>query len=410
MSIFTDESEMQNWLEEKFLEIEGLNDLIINIKDIENFNPTTSSSHKIKNSYTKSLDALYINEVISHNKNISLTKGEALKPDTIAYAVEKESIVIIELKNFANATRQAGTELIAYAGEIKSSLSYLSDGEIVNVIISPSWPTLLKHYIFNNIVWQNKYILCLEPVETSEGVALRIIDIDKLDIEESPGKFCEDHLAGYHICLYDDTQQTKNPTPTQLHNYFDLMVESMNAIATKGEKINSHGFAFLSKELIGPGLSPYYISLVNVAPFKSIERILHMDDFDDYQKLPDIIKKYINIYTEFSPDGHGGCIETLADTGIDILNNICTPRYEGYTSWSVIKSEMISKWEPKYFVSWGIFKELMMDELSQQYKNGNYSARSSSPEIGYKLIENAIDENYVYFELAHMTEYLDDNF
>ena len=410
MSIFTDESEMQEWLEERFLEIEGLNDLIINIEDINNYKPSTPSSLKIKNSYIKSIEALYINEVISHNKNISLTKGELLKPDTIAYSVEKESIVIIELKNFANATRQAGTELIAYAGEMKSSLSYLSDGEIVNVIISPSWPTLLKHYIFNNMVWQNKYILCLEPVETSEGVALKIIDIDKLDIEKSPEKFCEEHLAGYHICLYDDTQQTKCPSPTHLHNHLDLMIESMNAIATKGEKINGHGFAFLSKEIIGPGLSPYYISIVNVAPFKSIERIFHLNDFDGYQNLPEIIKKYIGIYTEYAPDGHGGCLETLADTGIEILSNICTPRNEGYTTWSIIKSEIINNWEPKYFVSWGIFKELMMDELSHHYKNGNYSAKSSSPEIGYDIIEKAIDYNYTYFELANMSEYFNDNF
>lgn len=406
MSIFTDESEMQTWLEEKFLEIEGLNELIINIEEIENYEPHNSSSQKIKNSYTKSLDALNINEVISHNKNISLTKGETLKPDTIAYSVEKESIVIIELKNFANATRQAGTELIAYAGEIKSSLSYLSDGDIINVIISPSWPTLLKHYIFNNIVWQNKYILCLEPVELGQDVALRIIDIDTLDIEESPGKFCEEHLAGYHICLYDDTQQTENPSETKLHNYLDLMIESMNAIATKGEKINGHGFAFLSKEIIGYGLSPYYISMVNIAPFKSIERILHLEDFDGYDNLPEIIKKYINIYTEYDPDGHGGCLDTLTDTGNKILENICTPRVEGYTTWSEIKSAMMTHWQPKYFVSWGIFNELMMEELYQQYQNGNYSAKSSCPEIGYDIINNAIDNSYSYIELSHMSEFL----
>lgn len=60
-------------------------------------------------------------------------------------------------------------------------------------------------------------------------------------------------------------------------------------MATTGEKMNTHGFAFLRS---GTCLSPYFITLVNAAPFKSIERILHSNDIESYNDLPLIEKKY----------------------------------------------------------------------------------------------------------------------
>lgn len=63
----------------------------------------------------------------------------------------------------------------AYAGELKSHLPFISDVDIIHVVISPHWPTLLRHFIFNEIFWMQRNILCLEPYKKeNDQVQLRV--------------------------------------------------------------------------------------------------------------------------------------------------------------------------------------------------------------------------------------------
>src|SRR5689334_14728819 len=80
-------------------------------------------------------------------------------------------------------SRQAGTEAGAYAGELRSHLPFLSDGDVVNVLISSVWPTLLRHYVAHEILWIGRKVLCLEPVEVGESHSLKIVE---------PARFTDD--------------------------------------------------------------------------------------------------------------------------------------------------------------------------------------------------------------------------
>ena len=331
MSVFQNEKEMQEWLEKKFSVIEGLSEIIYNVDDIKHYVPKNLSEEKIKQTFLYCLESLSINELLTKNENISSTKGDSLNPDIFAYAPETQSLVIIELKNSSGATREAGTELSAYAGEIKSALSYLSDGEVINVIISPFWPTLLKHHLYNNIFWQDKNTICLEPFLLDGDIWLKVIDVSVLVQADIPSQFSEEHLGGYHICLYDHSQYEVPRPPSKLHQNSRLMKASVSAIATKGEKMGSHGFAFLSR---GTLLSPYFITVVNAAPFKSIERILHSSEINSYFDLPLIERKILDIYLEYSPEGHGSGVNALYDTARSLLKHICSPAPEAFNAWS----------------------------------------------------------------------------
>jgi|GEM_PF-951392 len=404
MAIFVNESEMQAWMEDQLKDVEGLSELIINTEEVDDFIPSNTPEQKIKDSFTSCISGLYLTEVISKNENISNKKGDILKPDLLAYSPEKEAIVIIELKNFAGTTREAGTEISAYSAEIKSSLECLSDGDIISVIVSPSWPTLIKHHLYNSIVWQNKNVLCLEPVIHEGKISLKVIDIKLLVQGSSAEKFSDQQLAGYTICLYDDTQQSNNPQPTELHKHLNLMMASVDNISTKGEKINSHGFAFLSKEIIGYGLSPYFIHVINVAPFKCLERIMHSSEISHYNDLPSITKKYVDIYMEYSPYGYGACLNNLLNSSFTFLEHVCSPRVEGLTTWDRINAELESNWEPLYFTSWGIFKDLTVSKLNEEYKNGNTHLNLNSVELGLNVVREAIDFDHQYIELQALHE------
>lgn len=403
MSFFKNEKAMQIWLEDKLDKVDGLIEIIDNVQEIIDYTPENISEVKIKKSYLHCLQSLYLHESLTKDENISSTKGDSLRPDILAYAPETQSLVIIELKNQGGATREAGTELSAYASEIKSSLSYLSDGDIVNVIISPCWPPLLKHHIYNNVFWQGKNTICLEPIKKNNEILLKIVDISLFVQSELPAKISEEHLGGYHICLYDDSQYLKERPETKLPQYLSLIKTSISSMATTGEKMNTHGFAFLRS---GTCLSPYLITLVNAAPFKSIERILHSNNIESYDDLPLIEQKILDVYLEHSPEGHGFSLDSLYNSGIHLLQNVCSPTPEGFTSWSEMKEEIMSSHEIIYFDSWGVFKEIAISKLSEKYKVREFDIDLNNVDLGFEVINEIIDKDYQFID----PQYLHDSF
>ncbi|HIF5971469.1 TPA: hypothetical protein ACX3GO_004515 [Vibrio parahaemolyticus] len=150
--MFENEKEMQAVLS-NFLQKSGsLSEIIEPIMEEKNF---TFEYEKIISSYKYCIDHLVDNAIISEEKNISIFENEELKPDFLLYS-PMEAFVLIELKNNVSASRQAGTELIAYSNTLKSNFSFMSDDEVILVIISTKWNTLLSNYLFNEIVWQQK--------------------------------------------------------------------------------------------------------------------------------------------------------------------------------------------------------------------------------------------------------------
>lgn len=406
MSIFKNENDMQSWLENEMEDIEGLGSLLFDIESIENYEPRNEVELKIKNSYLHCLPSLYLAEIITKNQNISSSSGDVLKPDILAYGIERESLILIELKNLSGATREAGTELAAYSGELKGYLSHLSDGDIMNVIISTFWPTLLKHYVFNNIVWQNKNMICLEPCVVENKIVLKPLDLKILLQAETPQKFASEHLCGYHICLYDHSQNSTNRAPTKLHGQIEVIKASIARMAAEGEKANSHGFLILTEEINGYGNAPYMITLVNAAPLSSIERYFHSDEIKTYKDLPFIGQKIYDIVTYYEPLGLGANTSKIFTSGKPYLKKICTPNIESINPWTILRQEINNGiTEAIYFESWGVFKEKSMEILFNKYQNGDYDFTLNSIELGFEVIEELIDEQYEFIRLPALRKY-----
>ncbi|EAN9129179.1 hypothetical protein EQV89_26300, partial [Salmonella enterica] len=97
--IFSNESEMQKWLESELEKHRGLLSVIDNENEIRNFDAKSIAEKKIQDSFTLCMDNLESLHVISADKNISVDKKDKLRPDVVAYSIDRNSLVIMELKN-----------------------------------------------------------------------------------------------------------------------------------------------------------------------------------------------------------------------------------------------------------------------------------------------------------------------
>lgn len=397
-SIFKNEREMQDWLCDCLNNIYGLSELIINLDDFTNFNPETAIEEKIKDSFIYCIDSLHITHLVTEDENISLDEKESLNPDFLLYAPETDSVVFVELKNQKNATREAGTELSAYISEVKSQLPFLSEGEIVRVIISPEWPVLLRHYVINEIFWLGRKVICLEPFDYNGTTQLRIIDIHSLTKDNIELKFCNQHFGGYHICMYDYNVYDKN----RFDKYLEQMRTALAIMANKGESQLSHGFAFLWKDT-GSSLTPYIITLLNVASFNLIERAFH----DENYYPPEITRKFIEIIKEYNPEGHGKSLDEISKSGEKYLRVFCSPRSEVFSTWDDLKDAIDRRANPLIaFSSWGIIRELYEKKLINSYLEGKIDTKIDDPSLGLELVNELIDPDYEFIDLAHC--YIDD--
>lgn len=395
--MFDKEKDMQAWLSKELETAEGLSELIAEFDD--NTDGKSDAETKIINGYSHCYKSLHINEVISEDENISLKQGDILRPDFLLYAAETESVVVLELKNIANPTRQAGTELGAYASEIKSYLPFISDADIVNVVISREWPTLLRHYLFNEIFWLQRNILCLEPyIQGNETIKLRVLPPSKLVEDNVSLMLSERHLGGYQLCLYDDGLYTGG-SRERLDNHIEQMRTAIAAMAIKGNAQNNHGFAFLWKDYRSFSLAPYSITILNFAPFQSLERFLHGPN-DEPCDVSEITDRFIKLVGEYNPIGHGQSLEQLVDYGERYLESICSPRAEGFMHWDDLKRFMMESSELLEFHAWGVFSELLADRIAKEYESGNHSIKLTDPQLGLTLIDEVIDPGYNFIDLT----------
>ena len=390
---------MQAWLSNELQSCDGLADLILNIDYIEDFQPTKTEESRIIKSFKSCVSALYINEVISENKNISLTKPDSLKPDFLLYSAESEGMVIIELKNFSGPTRDAGTELGAYACELRSYLPFLADGDLFKVIISPVWPVLLKHFIFHEIFWQQKNLICLQPVQTNTGVKLEIIDVTNLLAGDITLKISDQHITGYQLCLYDYGLYTKDADRERLNKHVPQMKAALSVMASEGNRLNGHGFAFLWKDDWDLSLAPYSISIFNMAPFQSIERFLH--EVDSLDNLNEMQLKFIKLLQEQDPSGHGDSLNNITKAGRKFLSGFCNPLTEGFSNWAALQEIMLERAELLAFQGWGLFGNLFNERLIKAYSAGHINSSITCPELGLEVVNSLIDPNYEFINMQY---------
>lgn len=396
MGVFATESKMQEWLSNELEKVDGLGELIQGADWIASATPADIGEASVLASFRTSLAALHITETLFENENISLGTPDVLKPDFVLYAPETQSVVLVELKNLASPSRQAGTELGAYSAEIRTIVPFLPDGDIVHVIISQEWPVLLKHYARHEIFWQGRNLLCLRPTQQTDGSpSLEILPIHELAEDISSFQVGKGHLGGYNICLYDDQLYSSTADREKLTAAVEVFKVATQAMAVTGNRLKSHGFAFLWKDRWQQSLAPYSIVVANFAPFQSIERFVKAGD------VPKVVERFIKVITEFSPEGHSNTLSEITDTCREIVSQFCSPRIEGFATWGPLSEMLNGRTEYIAFSGWGLFGRAALDEVKTRHRAGDIRCSLSSPEVGKAVLEKLIDDKYEVLDLSY---------
>lgn len=393
---------MQEWLCLELRGKEGLSDLISNreyLDEITEDNKNTDEVRFIK-SFKNSLSSLEYNTIISEDENISLKRKESLKPDLLLYSSSPEGIVIVELKNIKNPTRQVGTELSAYSNSVLNYLPFLPNGDLYHVIISTCWPTLLKNYIFHEIYWQKRNLICLEPVGSNTNISLEIKDISTLLSHNIPSKISENYLSGYHLCLYD-YDLYKGGCRKKLDKNIEQMKAAILLISAEGNRQNSHGFSFLWRDLAETSLTPYNITVVNISPFELLERFILQE-----REFTKIQRKLFKIVRELTPGGQNNSLTKIVRPAKELLANICSPQPEIFESFPILERAMDQRADYIAFQGWGVFGDLFNEYLIAEFSSENDSISITSPHLGWRVVESIIDSEYEHININNV-EFLD---
>jgi hypothetical protein len=395
MAIFANEAAMQKWMVEQLEGADGFGELLES-SDVPD--PNSVEEGYITKSYKFCLDALNFNIVISANENISLDPGDILKPDFLLYSSENEAVVVVELKNQSGPTRQAGTELGAYTAELKQYLPFIAGSDVISIVVSPDWPVLLRHYIFNEIVWGNKRVVCLRPIQKDDQIKLELVPPEELVEGNLNVLLSDEHLGGFNVSLYDMELYSGGPRE-RISAYIEQMQTATKYIAAKGRAQSNNGFAFLWKNERTETLAPYFITVVNVAPFKMLERFVRTLPIEDDCMLDRIIK---NVVIEYFPEGHGASIGEQYKDSLKFLGTFCSAQPEGFHSWPALKEFMTNFSTLISFEAWGIFEKALYEELEKEYANGNTTLRSNDPALGMSVLNTVIDSNYEYIDIRYL--------
>ncbi|RQO77811.1 hypothetical protein DBR40_07500 [Pedobacter sp. KBW01] len=397
MKHFDSEKEMQQWLSSRFAKGEALADMISNYEDFkeQDFSSAVKDAgqRKICNSFQYCLKSFENNDVVSENIDISMNAKDVLKPDFIVYAPETQSILIIELKNIKGPTRQAGTEISAYAAEIRTYLPYLAEGDIVNVIISNDWPTLLKHYIYNEIVWLNKWLICLEPEMASDGIGLKIIDPLQICDPAFKPRIWAKQLGGYQLCLYDD-ELYRGGDYFRMGEFQDSMFAALHAMSAKGNALKAHGFAFLWRHCHEVGLAPYNITIMNFASFQTPELVFR----DRKVSATEMGKRIRRIIRDHAPEGHSETLDTITTYGETFLKDFCSPMPEGFESWDYLRPKIFEGTDAIAFVGWGLFQDLFFERMATEpvHPESGHRYSATCPLFAIEMLDQLIYDDYQY--------------
>ncbi|MCA4002040.1 hypothetical protein JKP10_21320 [Vibrio vulnificus] len=378
--MFKNEAEMQQRIAEYAHRFGGLSELIEE-HDYEAGN--SLEEDLIIESYNYCLESLYETELISENENISLFDKQILKPDFLLFDPGYEKFIIVELKNSKGPTREAGTELGAYSNVIKTHFPMIADSDIAFVVISSDWPTLLKNYLFNEIFWHKRKILCLEPV-AQEGSSFRLQCLNPKALFEQNVKttFSNKSFSGMQYCIYGSGIYSGDPIEKLDDNIFQIKA-SFERIIRKSQQHNSHGFAFLWKDFRKGSLARYNVTLVDINPFEKYQgSIINLENR--------FTEKLFNCLSEHEVSGMTGTTIDSMRSGGYFLENIASPIPEGFLPWGELKKIMLQNCELISFKSWGVVADLYDEFLCDLYLTSNVDYEYDNPGLGIKFTESII--------------------
>lgn len=340
-------------------------------------------------SYRRAILALECVKILVVNKNIAIDEREKLQPDLVLYDEYKGAIVVVELKNRSAATREAGTELGAYAAAVRTYMPFIAAGDIVSVIVSSEWPTLLRRFIFNEIVWFGRTVICLEPtLGSDEAVVLSIKEIGCFTGRNSSKAIMASDLTGHILSL----KPLKTGFP---RTHLAQMRMAGLAMTRLGTTLGSNGFAFLWKT--NDADAPYSFTFVDVSSMRDLSHLC--DGGPPYKPINAFHQALIETKREYGSPDLSRSLTEIREHAKAILRSCSRPALEGAMDWHDLSIDMSTNCT-RYigFYAWGVFADAYHLKLAEKAARSG-STVHDSVEVGWDTIYELVNDDKAYAEV-----------
>ncbi|WP_286082230.1 hypothetical protein [Parablautia intestinalis] len=197
-------------------------------------------------------------------RNISLEDEQQLYPDLLLYNKSKGKYIIGELKRSKETERQAITELLGYELEIKNHLPLSANSDILMILISFDYSTLLQHSI-ESLILDSKPVMCLVPVIEDDEFQYFDIFVPDCWTNTNYPFLDEKAFQGTTYSVYNLSDQEEEKS---IVDSLDMSLTAIEYVKGKCEKYKLHGFSliWLPDDLEGERIcitiflvNPYYI-------------------------------------------------------------------------------------------------------------------------------------------------------
>lgn len=332
-----EKNEFGNKISEKS-ELYAAIDTLKNQEFIPSFSLDYLGRRKLLNSAGYILPKLNLLDLVSSDKSISREKGEVLRPDIVAYNPEENCFVIVEVKKEKQTARETMTELMAYEQEIQNHMPFCSNLDVLYVVVSPEWSTLLDHSIVSAVTWSSRKILALNYDVDTGDVSIYLPDAwSRLGTPLLPQD------GGPTVTLICDGLNSDEPEQA-LFNAIDLLKEF-------ADRENISGFCYLWRDWHPLFGNKWNISVCIVNPVE----IYKQSAFEKLNQRKTPLSNYIENNICDLEKYYPSSMFEAANSAKDYLDKFCNARYEGLSSWYIDLEENRFRSMPVEFRFFGEF-------------------------------------------------------
>ena len=364
----------------------------------QNTIPNFSIDHLLKRKYSKSaksvLGTLTCYEMISGDqiKNISLDKNNRLFPDCLLFNYETNEIVVIENKTDNKTEREAMTELLGYAQEIRNSLPFISDFDICYIIISTEFNTLLDHSISAQLLNTESKILCLRAIQSNDEIDFEI------HFPNSWTNIGQNTLPSSSFMSYTLTLKKRSNLDISFINIIQLATDLINFDANQNK---CNGFCIVWENGIGKNFD-FGITIYTINSYVFLPNAVELG-FDINKNS--ILSNYIFSRIEkYGVQQTSNSLFRIADRAKELLDKYFIARWDRNTSWEQDLKDEYYKLQrfPVFVESFGIIGDFIRYYYYHPAVRNHFfsekellNSSPNTPFISLQII-NIITGNYIF--------------
>lgn len=244
-------------------------------------------------------------------------------------------MLLFEIKRSSKTERETLTELLAYEQEIKNHLPFLSNDELLVVVVATEFSPLLDHSLAMMVAWERRRILCLRAAFSGPALKLTV------HLPHSWAPIGEGILPPGSLAMRYLSVRPKEGHTVSAANM--AVWTAIQIVARRGDRHNSHGFAILGRDTWyrSQSESPYGILVGLLDPFRFLPFASELQLVGD--PASPLAKHLLAKQADDDDAGPDISIAGVAAEAIRYLSHFCEVRWQPLTTWD--RERAVENWD-----------------------------------------------------------------